>query len=320
MSSKSRDYEKSLRPNNSASRLLSFEVQPHYEGGLIDSSLFESGFLIGVSASFDQCPLDSFSFPERTVVKQDQIDFCIAQFKNMVPQLVQLSQSPFIHCSSYESMPPVVYQDLLGVSALYCHKSNQNKTTIFSMLDSRVSTLITSSKSSSWSIQDYLVGIQALIIYQIIRLFDGDIRQRANAERHMNILEAWTMHLNSTSNIYSNDCNGESNYQRWIFIESVRRTILMSTMIQAMYSLTKDGYCIGIPLMTTLPLSLDGELWNLPEESWWERVNGQGGNLITYGEFINQWSGGETLYTDTFETILIAACRHNIRRPPMMAI
>lgn len=70
--------------------------------------------------------------------------------------------------------------------------------------------------------------------------------------------------------------------------------------------------------MSTLPLSVNGNLWNASEEQWWEATLGFGGELVTYGDFTNQWGAGEALYTDTFETILLAACRHNIRRLPLM--
>jgi len=166
----------------------------------------------------------------------------------------------------------------------------------------------------------YLVGVQSLLIYQIIRLFDGDIRQRANAERHSGLLEAWTLQLNSTNNICYNDCGTESLYQRWVFIESARRTVTMSIMVQAMYSLLKDGYCTRVLLLATLPVSVDGALWNASEETWWQTTLGSGGDLCTYLDFTNQWNEGQALYTDIYKTILSVACRHNLRRPPLMLV
>jgi hypothetical protein len=274
----------------------------------------------GALVNFDLSPLDSFPFPERTTISQEQSDFCIKQFKGFIPRLVQQNQSPFIHPNSYQQMPPAVYQDLLGVSAMYCQKSPQNQSIIFSTLDSRISSLIESSKSSSWLAKDYLVSVQALVMYQIIRLFDGDIRQRANAERHLELLQIWTFRLHSRCNIFRNDSDTESPYQRWVFIESTRRTITMSIMVQAMYSLVRDGYCTSVPLLATLPVSVDGALWKLPEESWWQTTLGLGGDLFTYQDFVNHWNGGQDLYTDTYESILLGACRHNIRRPPLMLI
>ncbi|KAH6710727.1 hypothetical protein BKA61DRAFT_102501 [Leptodontidium sp. MPI-SDFR-AT-0119] len=271
------------------------------------------GFDQDISANVGLLPaFSSFSFPERMAIGTDQIQFCIKQFKCMVPALVQLAPSPFIHHDSYRLMPPVTYQDLLGISALYCQKSPQNETIIFSMLDSRVSSLIESSKYLFWSAKEYLIAVQALTIYQIIRLFDGDIRQRANAERQLEIFEKWTLQLSLLSNNCSNSLDMGTSYQNWLVAESARRTVLMSMMVQAIYSSTRNGYCTTVPLLATLPLSLNGALWKASEEDWWQSTLGFGGELVSYGDFSsNKWSGGAIQQADTFESILLAACRNN---------
>lgn len=270
----------------------------------------------GSPVSFDSFPMSFFPFPERTVLKQEQIDFCIDQFKTCIPQLVQQNRSPFIHRDSYQRMPPVAYQDLLGISAMYAQKTPQNQTIIFLTLDYRIASLLQSARSSMWSTQDYLVGVQVLIIYQIIRLFDGDVRQRANAEKHLELLQSWTIKLHGASNTFYHDGRTESPYERWVFIESARRTVITSIMVQAMYSLLKDGYCTSVPLLETLPVSADGSLWNASEETWWQDTLGFGGELITYGELTNQWNGGHAFHMDTYEAILIEACRHKLISPP----
>ncbi|KAH7336030.1 hypothetical protein BKA65DRAFT_26792 [Rhexocercosporidium sp. MPI-PUGE-AT-0058] len=272
-----------------------------------------------ISISLGLLPaVSSFPFPERMVIATEQMQFCISQFKKLVPDLVQMNKSPFIHHNSYQSLPPVAYQDLLGISAMYCQKSPQNVAMIFSMLDSRVTSLIESSKYSLWSAREYLVGVQALTMYQIIRLFDGDIRQRASAERQLGICELWTFQLSLASNNCSTGLGIENAYQTWLFAESARRTVLMSVMVQAMYSQIRDGFCTAVPLLATLPLSLNGALWNASEEVWWQSTLGFGGELVTYGDFSTKWDGS-IQHTDTFETILLAACRHNIRQIPIMS-
>lgn len=268
------------------------------------------------STKYDLFYINSFPYPERATIKQEQLDFCVSQFKDIILQLVHQNRAPFIHHDSYQLVPPVAYQDLLGVSAMYCQKTLQNQTVIFSMLDSRISSLIGSSKSSLWSTKDYLIAVQAMIIYQIIRLFDGDIRQRAKAEGQFKILETWTSHLHSTSNYSESDT--ESPYQRWIFMESARRSVIISIMLHAMYSILKDGYCTSVPQMTTLPVSVNGALWVASEDAWWQTTLGFGGELLTYQDFLAQWNGGQSLFAGTYELILIGACRHNVIRPPPM--
>ncbi|KFY58936.1 hypothetical protein V496_05912 [Pseudogymnoascus sp. VKM F-4515 (FW-2607)] len=270
------------------------------------------------STKYDLFYINSFPYPERATIKQEQLDFCILQFKDIILQLVHQNRAPFIHHDSYQLAPPVAYQDLLGISAMYCQKTPQNQTITFSMLDSRISSLIGSSKSSAWSANDYLVGVQAMIIYQIIRLFDGDIRQRAKAEGQFRILETWISQLHSISNY--DESGTKSPYQRWIFIESVRRSLTMSIMVHAIYSILKDGYCTSVPQMTTLPVSVNGALWVASEDSWWQTTLGLGGELITYQDFLAQWNEGQALYTGTYESILIGACKHNVRWPPLMLL
>ncbi|KAK9415874.1 putative Alcohol dehydrogenase [Seiridium unicorne] len=269
-------------------------------------------------SEMDLLLLESLQVPVRTILKQAQIDFCIDQFQSFIPQLVQQNQLPFIHPASYQDAPPVVYQDLLGLSAMYCQKSLQNRAVIFSMLDSRIDSLVNSSKTSSWSTKDYLVGVQALIMYQIIRLFDGDIRQRANAERQSGTLEDWTLHLQSSINLLYEDCSNESLYKCWIFVESARRTILMSILLQALYSSLKDGFCTSVPRMANLPVTVNGALWSVPEETWWQFTLGSGGDLMTYHDFTVKWNEGQPLYTDIYETILLAACIPTLARPPIL--
>lgn len=262
-------------------------------------------------SSFLDVSLSSFAFPERTVIRQEQIEFCIDRFKESIFELVQSNHSPFIHQTSYESEPPGAIQDLLGVGAMYCRKSPANQKIFFAMLNSRADSLVASSKSTSLSTAEWLVGVQAMIIYQIIRLFDGNIQQRSYGQRHMALLELWTMRLQSTVGIWYNDCSVETPYQHWIFVESIRRTITMSIMVQAMYSLLENGYCSTVPLMDGLPISVNGALWDVSEEEWWTIARSGGGDLTTYRDFTNKWSGGTSLYKNTYETILLAACKPN---------
>lgn len=289
-------------------------VQDTVPTGLSSCAAFETSS----STKYDLFYINSFPYPERATIKQEQLDFCILQFKDIILQLVRQNRAPFIHHDSYQHAPPVAYQDVLGISAMYCQKTPQNETITFSMLDSRISSLIGSSKSSPWSAKDYLVGVQAMLIYQIIRLFDGDIRQRAKAEGQFRILETWISQLHSISN-YS-ESGTESPYQRWTFIESARRSVTMSIMVRAIYSILKDGYCTSVPQMTTLPVSVNGALWIASEEVWWQTTLGLGGELITYQDFLAQWNGGQALHTGTYESILIGACKHNVRRPPLMLL
>jgi hypothetical protein len=258
-------------------------------------------------------PLDNFKFPELAPISREQVDFTVHQLQACIPQLVQGTKLPFIHHTAYRVEMPREYQDLLGVSAMYSRKDPANQQVVFSMLDRSVSRLISS--SSSWAFEDMLLATQALTFYQIIRLFDGDVRQRANAERQLTILKAWTTRLREAVTLYESILDlKKTAYDRWVLIESARRTILVSALLQAIYSLLRDGMCSSVPMMATLPVSLDGKLWTKSEQEWWEETSGTATELVTYREYVIKWSQGHPLHIDAYETILLVACKHNAER------
>ena len=252
-------------------------------------------------------------FPELAPINKDQVDFCTTQLQSCIAQLVQGVNLPFIHRTAYKDTVPSVYRDLVGVSAMYCQKTPENLSVVFAMLDDNISRLI--AKSPSWGPEDLLLGTQALIVYQIIRLFDGDIRQRANAERQSVLLETWTSQLQAALNTFQNTLQLESpTHRRWLLLESARRTLLVSVMLQALYSLLKDGMCSSVPYMATLPVSLDGALWGMSKEDWYKSALGTEGDPVTYREFVTKWVDGAPLQIEVYETILLVACKHNAQR------
>lgn len=270
------------------------------------------------STSLQIPPLDRFKFPELAPISTEQVDFTICQFKTCITQLVHSTPLPFIHPSSYQTTVPQEYQDLLGVSAMYLQKNAENQQTIFAMLDRSVSRLLLG--ASSWTVEELLLATQALVVYQIIRLFDGDVRQRANAERHLLVLHAWTNRLREETNSAGPCLLVKPTYERWVMIESARRTVLISVMLQAIYSLTKDGVCDSVPMMATLPVSLDGRLWKMSEDEWWSATSGNEIEPVTYREYVSKWAHGDPLRIEAYETILLVACKHNAKRisyPPM---
>jgi hypothetical protein len=64
-------------------------------------------------------------------------------------------------------------------------KTPKNKTTITRTKSSKISSLLSSVLRS---IAENLAAMQALIIYQIVRFFDGNLNQRPLADQHYELL------------------------------------------------------------------------------------------------------------------------------------
>lgn len=199
----------------------------------------------------------------------------------------------------------IVYQDALSVCGLYVQKTDRNQDTIFRILESKITALL--QESVSTRVEDNLVALQALILYQIIRLFDGDVRQRANAERHLELLDIWTLRLQQ--NYLQAVFSSKAGYDHWVLIESIRRTTMISVILRSLYFAMRDGYCQLVPLLASLSVSTkSSRLWKMAEDEWHgAKRNSQ---VLTYAEFTDEWNKGNVNGVDEYEKLLLMACKY----------
>ncbi|KAK7415544.1 hypothetical protein QQX98_005790 [Neonectria punicea] len=196
-------------------------------------------------------------------------------------QWIGTGSNPFIHSEIYRKSMPESVSDAFMALSTYLSKTDKTAEMVHRLIEKKVNKLVASQISGDEernTIQD-IGRVQSLLIYCIIRLFDGDIRQRHFAERHLPILHDWTKEmLLNASRATSDDTllfgNALTNYSpqfttepsipcqvsseqllwhAWILSESVRRTWCISMGIQASYELLKTGSgpCYGGVLVTT---------------------------------------------------------------------
>jgi hypothetical protein len=147
-------------------------------------------------------------------------------------------------------------------------KNEKNEVIVWDIIATKAATLL--EPRVSWSVAEHLACLQALVIYQIIRLFDGDIRVRADAEKSEEILTDWTDRLvgrtganTSTGTVLS------SSWESWVFEESVSRTVIVSRMVQAMFMIVKQGFCTLVEAVTEMSFTSQKALWYAPTAVHW---------------------------------------------------
>lgn len=201
------------------------------------------------------------------------------QLKKYPEMFYKRGQTPFLHFSLYSEHTSQVIQDVLSACALYCGKNIANETLVFRDI-SRKAWDLAGKQIQLQCPQNTLACTQALLLYQIIRLFDGDIRQRADAESHGRLLKEWTEQLQtifqSLPSIADNASSPEaiitSSWKDWIYQESCRRTILASYMLQGVYSFLKSGYDNVTCKVNNLSFTAQAALWNASSEYHWREV------------------------------------------------
>ncbi|KAH6985226.1 hypothetical protein EDB80DRAFT_768029 [Ilyonectria destructans] len=174
---------------------------------------------------------------------------------------IEQGHNPFIHKQLYlyPDMPACL-QDALSTFATYLLKTKQNEVTTMNIVQRRADILIAAQgvagETPNWPSMptiDHLARVQALFIYQYIRLFDGNIRQRALADRELPILALWCKQLweSAVSSINRGDFIGIHDetedpttrlWRSWILSESVRRTCMIAKFMECVYVGLRDGW------------------------------------------------------------------------------
>ncbi|KAG8420661.1 hypothetical protein J3459_010877 [Metarhizium acridum] len=156
--------------------------------------------------------------------------------------------------------------------ALYLAKTRANAAVIFRAIGLRVRDLICSPAPTT--VIEILAHTQSLVLYQAIRLFDGDIQARASAERINPDVEESAMRLLAHVRFDLESPAGElplyplaptkNFWADWILQESARRTVLLCFFFLQAYRLVagqKGLECDG-RLGLCLSWTLSAHLWN----------------------------------------------------------
>ncbi|THV52334.1 hypothetical protein BGAL_0082g00230 [Botrytis galanthina] len=284
-------------------------------------------------------PYSSIQVPPRNTLSPAQITYISTQLKSFVSSFALHSHNSFIHPLSSHNLGsplPTPYTDALSICALHTLGSPH----AFSILDSKISDLISSSEKDYWGSSEWLIAVQALILYQIIRLWSSNERQKKNAERHIPLLMQWTNQLQieyvgllaqgMDTRLPTDDAHGKDNKlqdyaERWVLLESIRRAVMISMVIQCLYGGMKDGYIGGLlPILFHLPVSVDaGKKWEalgrkvLSEQRAWEdqsddSTNVEFGEIYEYKYWSEGWTigivGGGEMEQEIYERMLLVAC------------
>lgn len=252
---------------------------------------------------FPSLPL--YPYPETAKIDKWSTSQILGEIKQFPATFASTQGTLFMHPRLYETLVPEPIQDAFIVCAAYTSRTSHTHDMILRILESKATSLA-QRDNLTWSIQEQVAGVQALLLFQIIQLFDGDIRQRSVAESHEDILQAWTMRLNliSTGEIQSTD------WRSWVFAETIRRTVIVSVIVHDVYSMLKRGYCANVPMLSVLCFTSNTELWDATSESTWLANTRLGGvRTIMYGKFSQAWAyGNVTGRIERFQKLLLIPC------------
>ena len=262
---------------------------------------------------FEEPQLRRALWPEVTApsyLNEGQVQYVLRALRSFVPSMAYTGSTPFLHQKLWQRHQPESYQDCVTISALYLCKTSVNASLITNTINSKIAR--SRAASSNWSLLEHLAAVQTLIIYQIIRLFDPNLNDQVQAQKHNVLLETWAAHL--WKRFFNEPTLLANCYETWVFNESVRRTIMMSVFVRCAWSLyTRDGLADQVPVLARIPFTKDLHAWRTDPEEWNSSVLPgmlEEDGLTAYMDFTNKWTHEKEVETlDPFGKLLLAACR-----------
>jgi hypothetical protein len=230
----------------------------------------------------------------------------ITVVRQWLEQWVCEGSCPFVHQRLYTRTLPITVQDAFTTLSAYLSRTPDTTNMCLRIVRSRVNNLVSEGSSASsenrpgptlsnMSLLDpfnHLARVQALLVYQTIGLWDGDVCMRNLAEQHIPVLLKWANEMleciELESSVYfvvqqdqeiartaSHEDLEQMTWQRWILCESIRRTWMLVSFTQGIYAALQQGWspCDGAIKITTQAGAWDADnafTWGqaLAHSSW----------------------------------------------------
>ena len=250
------------------------QLQPQLDAAMINTSVGSSNSDAHLTTLTDADSDELEEKPPCGYIPYEEIQAALHHFKTWPEKWVKEGKAPFIHPRLYTTTGmPRPLQDAYAACAIYSTKTDQNEFVAFTVIESKANDILHSPEQPDWTTMDLLAAVQALLIYQFIRLLDGDIRQRASAEKAEKTLQAWTEQLKATTaEAQAYTTSTAPSWQSWALGESIRRTITMSFFLRGAYSLKKEGFCTFGDDVSANSFTAQRRLWEARSPLEWERI------------------------------------------------
>ncbi|OKL61678.1 hypothetical protein UA08_02987 [Talaromyces atroroseus] len=227
----------------------------------------------------------------------------IERLKDYPREFVRRTETPFIHRNTcLNNTGAEVLRGAFGICAACVCMNATNQPMLFEALNAELAKLLQPGTSSS--LREDLAKMQAIVLYQLIRLFHGDIKQRALVEQQQEHISASMLHLLRRANVELSVA--QPTWETWIFSESTRRTVMVAFMIYAVYSIFKHEICPELPTLSILPVSTKQEFWT-SEITYLLHTSQE--KIVKYSEFTSLWLLSPSRMLHSFEKLILVACK-----------
>lgn len=217
---------------------------------------------------------------------QPRMEYAARRIAAQTLLLAETGRCTFIHHAQVPESGAL--RDAFSASAAHAMGSSANASLVRSEISRRAAALVDAVGSagavSRWPLveMDMLPPVQALLIYQVIRLFSPHcgITERAQAERDAVVLRSWVTKLRATlkpihsnhdtsSSSSSSSSMGTTPWESWVGEESTRRTIVFAETLRGVCSFLKREWDGASECVHNLEYTAQVGLWEAQSAAEW---------------------------------------------------
>ncbi|KAI0175574.1 hypothetical protein GGR52DRAFT_318804 [Hypoxylon sp. FL1284] len=202
--------------------------------------------------------------------------YVMSVFKNLHVTFGREGSTIYVHRNLYLSDTPRWILQAFSMSVLYTNQTPATRGYVLKLLHEHVNSLVETASSTALTPREKLARVHAMMTYQTIRMFDGDVSLGQQAEEDLHLLEFWTNELGKLKDNLDDLAEADAveirskppeSWERWLFAESVRRTYIISHSLKAFWELLKGRRCaadMGI-WRYVHRWTLSKHLWDAPD-------------------------------------------------------
>ncbi|EHK45299.1 hypothetical protein TRIATDRAFT_221642 [Trichoderma atroviride IMI 206040] len=179
---------------------------------------------------------------------RSKIGFIVKAISDMYRDFAQRREAPFLHPRLWSSQLPKTILTAFSAATAYSSQTPQTKGWTLKVLLDAVREVHRDGERATTH-ADRLARVQALLVLNSMRIFDGDLGMRAAAEREMSVFLSWVKDLIAVKNELEEGLPASAHMLRdkppkswdsWIMVECTRRTIMISFAIMCLVFVLKS--------------------------------------------------------------------------------
>lgn len=244
----------------------------------------------------------------RDDLMRTHLQYAIDEVRAGPRSMVLQNGTPWSHPALYRDDTPRCMQDAYTCCALYLSKNDANAPLVLRIINARAAELAKAPLPSEPSA--LLAYVQAMLLYLILQLLDGDVSARASAESRLQNLQAavlaMTVKLPPADAVAAMDSTGDclslqtsmglgvfaearKFWTEWIFEESRRRTCMVAFFFLQAYRLLNGAAEYACYSYEDFPANRLG--WTVSAHLW---------EADSVGQFLRSWGDKKRFHIKRF--------------------